>query len=332
MPSSVRTVCLLLSSGLFAIDGSFAFAQQPSRPPVTDGLCTATVSLPPPPQGGGRAGGGGGRGFGGEQPAPTERPRLVKVKDDVYVIQNVNDVVAEIGAFGGNITVYLTEEGVILIDSKNDQMHDDVIATVKSLTDKPIRYVILTHHHQDHSGGAAKMQQIGATVIISRDDRQQMERAGQMGLPQIAYSRNANVVLGGKQVQLTEYCGHTRGDTMAYLPAARVLVVGDLVTTPDTIPQIVNYGDGGNWTDMGKTLDAIAAMDFDLLVGGHGPVLTKQQFLDHRAKVGRIRERARTLVKEGRTQEEITQTLLKELNWGGGPAAGNIPGMMAEFR
>jgi glyoxylase-like metal-dependent hydrolase (beta-lactamase superfamily II) len=333
MPSSLRTVCVLLSSALFAVAGSFAFAQQPPRPSATDGLCTTTVSLPPPPQGGGRAGGGGGgRGFGAGQPAPTERPRLVKVKDDVYVIQNVNNVVAEIGAFGGNITVYLTDEGVILIDSKNDQMHDDVVAKVKSLTDKPIKYVILTHNHQDHSGGAAKMQQIGATLVISRDDRQQMARAGQMGLPQIAYSRNANVVLGGKEVQLTEYCGHTRGDTVAYFPAARVIVVGDLVTTPDTIPQIVNYGDGGNWTDMGKTLDAIAALDFDVMVGGHGPVLTKQQFLDHRARVGRIRERARALVKEGRTQEEITQTLLKELNWGDGPAAGNIPGMMAEFR
>ena len=83
---------------------------------------------------------------------------------------------------------------------------------------------------------------------------------------------------------------------------------------------------------MGRALDAIAAMDFDFLVGGHGPVLTKQQFLDHRAKVGRIRERARALVKEGKTQEEIAQMLRKELNWGDGPAAGNIPGMMAEFR
>ena len=47
-----------------------------------------------------------------------------------------------------------------------------------------------------------------------------------------------------------------------------VVVAGDLVTTPDTIPQIVNYGDGGSWTDLGRTLDAIAAMDFDFLVGG----------------------------------------------------------------
>jgi len=344
MRTPFRTFCGFLVSALLASIDGVAFAQQPSGSAATDGLCTTTVSLPPPGggAGGGRAGGGGpggggqggggARGFGAGQQAPTQPPRLVKVKDDVYVIQNVNDVVAEIGAFGGNITVYLTDEGVILIDSKNAQMHDDVVAKVKSLTDKPIKYVILTHNHADHSGGAARMQQIGATVIISRDDRQQMARAGQTGLPQFAYFRNANVVLGGKEIQLTEFCGHTRGDTVAYLPAARVVAVGDLVTTPDTIPQIVNYGDGGNWTDMGKTLDAIAAMDFDFMVGGHGPVLTKQQFLDHRAKVGRIRERARTLVKEGRAQEEIAQTLMKELNWGSGPAAGNLAGMMVEFR
>ena len=327
----------VLLSALLVSMGGVAFAQQPTRSATVDGLCTTTVALPPPAQGGGRAGGGGpggagARGFGAGQPAPTQPPRLVKVKDDVYVIQNVNDVVAEIGAFGGNITVYLTDESVILIDSKNAQMHDDVVAKVKSLTDKPIRYVILTHHHPDHSGGAARMQQIGATVIISRDDRQPMARGGQAGLPQFASVRTATLALGGKEVQLTESCGHTSGETVAYLPAARVVAVGDLVTTPDTIPQIVNYGDGGNWTDMGKTLDAIAAMDFDFLVGGHGPILTKQQFLDHRAKVGRIRERARALVKEGRTQEEIAQTLRKELNWGDGPAAGNIPGMLAEFR
>ncbi len=331
MSATLRTFPGFLSLALLVSAGSVAGAQQPSAPAATDGLCSTTVSLPPV-QGGGGTGGGGARAGGAPPAAPAQLPRLVKVKDDVYVIQNMNDVVAEIGPFGGNITVYLTDEGVVLIDSKNDRMHDDVVAKVKSLTDKPIKYVVLTHNHQDHSGGAAKMQQIGATVIVSRDDRRQMAQTAQTGLPQIAYARNANVVLGGKEVRLTEYCGHTRGDTVAYLPAARIVVVGDLVTTPDTIPQIVNYGDGGNWTDMGKTLDAIAAMDFDFMVGGHGPVLTKQQFLDHRAKVGRIRERARALVKEGRTQEEITQTLLKELNWGTGPAAGNIPGMMAEFR
>ena len=334
----LRFVSSVLGSVVvLAVVGSAATAQQPAV--GVDGLCTVTVQLPAAPAGAGRgaapAGRAGGAGA-GAAPAPSaitpQSTRLVKVRDDVYLIQNTNDVVADIGAFGGNITIYLTDDGVVLIDSKNDRMHDDVVAKVRSLTDKPIKYVVLTHNHQDHSGGAAKMQQIGATVVISRDDRVQMARANQPGLPQMAYSRESNVFLGGKEVQLKEYCGHTRGDTVAYLPAARVVAVGDLVTTPDSIPQIVNYGDGGNWTDMGRTLDAIAAMDFDFMVAGHGPLLSKAEFLRHRDKVAKIRERARALVKEGRNQEEVMQTLLREFNWGTGPAAGNIPGMMAEFR
>jgi glyoxylase-like metal-dependent hydrolase (beta-lactamase superfamily II) len=312
---SVVVLCIVVSD---------VTAQQPAV--GVDGLCTVSVQLPAAPGGAG----------GGTAPAPPaitpQSTRLVKVRDDVYVIQNANDVVADIGAFGGNITVYLTDDGVILIDSKNNRMHDDVVAKVRSVTDKPIKYVVLTHNHQDHSGGSSRMQQVGATVVISRDDRLHMVRANQPGLPQLAYSRESNLFLGGKEVQLKEYCGHTRGDTVAYLPAARVVAVGDLVTTPDSIPQIVNYGDGGNWTDMGRTLDAIAAMDFDFMVAGHGPLLSKAEFLRHRDKVAKIRERARALVKEGRNQEEVTQTLLREFNWGTGPAAGNIPGMMAEFR
>ncbi len=343
------TTLFLLTTGLTAS------AQQGPQPAAGSNFCSVTVTLPPrggQPGGAGAVAGRGGpgdanaaarggqppaaggaaAGRGAAAPAPTELPRLIKLKDDVYVIQNVNNVVAEIGAFGGNITVYLTDDGVMLFDSKNAQMHDDVVAKVRSLTDKPIKYVVLTHSHADHSGGAAKMAAIGATVIISREDRELMARQNPMGLPQVGYSHAASVALGGKEARLVEYCGHTRGDTVAYLPAARVLVVGDLVTTPDTIPQIVNYGDGGNWTDMVKTLNALAAVDFDVMVGGHGPVLTKAEFLKHRDKVAAIGERARALVKQGRPQDEITQTLLKEFNWGTGPAAGVIPGMMVEFR
>jgi glyoxylase-like metal-dependent hydrolase (beta-lactamase superfamily II) len=256
----------------------------------------------------------------------------VKVKDDVYVIQNPENTVAQIGALGGNVTIYLTNEGVILIDSKNEQMHDDIVSKVRSLTDKPIKYVVLTHNHGDHSAGSAKMQQIGAIVIISEEDRQNMQRGNQPGLPQIAYHERAQISVGGKEVRLREFCGHTDGDTVAYLPAARVVIVGDLVTTPDAIPQIVNYGDRGNWTDMGKALDEIAKMDFDFLVGGHGPVLTKQEFLKHRDKVAGVRERLRELNRQGKTQEEITQTLIKEFNYGAGFEAGQIGPMMLELR
>jgi cyclase len=315
--------------------GADAMAQQNS-------LCTMTVQVPAttargqvPPAGAPGAGRGGARGGAAGPNAgvqPPSLPRLVKVKDDVYVIQNQENTVAQIGTLGGNVTIYLTNEGVILIDSKNEQMHDDIVSKVRSLTDKPIKYVVLTHNHGDHSGGSAKMQQIGATVIISEEDRLNMQRGNQPGLPEIAYHERAQISLGGKEVRLREFCGHTDGDTVAYLPAARIVVVGDLVTTPDTIPQIVNYGDRGNWTDMGKALDEIAKMDFDFLVGGHGPVLTKQEFLKHRDKVAGIRERVRELNRQGKTQEEITQTLIKEFNYGVGFEAGQIGPMMLELK
>lgn len=318
--------------------GAEALAQQ------ANSLCTTTVQQPPatgrgqaPLQGAGAvgAGRGGARGAAAAPNAaggPAVLPNLVTVKDDVYVIQNPENTVAQIGTLGGNVTIYLTDEGVILFDSKNNQMHDDTVSKVRSLTDKPIKYVVLTHNHADHADGAAKMQQIGATLIISEEDRRNMQRGNQAGLPPIAYRGRAQLFVGGKEVQLREFCGHTDGDTVAYLPGPRVLVAGDLVTTPDSIPQIVNYGDGGNWTDMGKALDEIAKMDFDFLIGGHGPVLTKQEFLKHREKVAGIRERLRELNRQGKSQAEITQTLMKEFNYGAGFEAGQIAPMMLELK
>ncbi len=325
------------------LTGADALAQQAqSAVPPANSLCTMTVQLPAgagrgqaPPAGAAAAGGGGARGAAPAPAAaaqPAGQPKLVKIKDDVYVIQNPENTVAQIGALGGNVTIYLTNDGVILFDSKNEQMHDDVVSKVRSLTDKPIKYVVLTHNHGDHSGGSAKMQQLDATVIISEEDRQNMQRGNQPGLPQVTYHDRAQIFLGGKEVRLREFCGHTDGDTVAYLPGPRVAIAGDLVTTPDTIPQIVNYGDRGNWTDMGKALDEIAKIDFDFLVGGHGPVLTKQEFLKHRDKVAGIRERLRDLNRQRKTQAEITQTLIREFNYGAGFEAGQIAPMMLELK
>src|SRR3984885_6962374 len=78
----------------------------------------------------------------GKQPPPLT---LNKVKDDLY----------EIEGDGGNVAVYLTSEGVILVDDKFEQDHEGILAKVKSVTDQPVKYVLSTHHHADHSGGNA---------------------------------------------------------------------------------------------------------------------------------------------------------------------------------
>ena len=268
----------------------------------------------------------------GQQGPPAPPPRLLKVADDLYVIQNQNHTVTEIGQNGGNVTIIVTGEGVILVDSKFERMHDDIMAKVKSITDKPVRYLVLTHNHGDHSGGSARMQALGATIVSSVATRENMARANMAGRAQLAYSGYSELTLGGTRLELRELRGHTRGDTVISLPARRTVLAGDLVTTPDSIPAIVNYGDGGNWTELGESLEAIGRMDFDLLVGGHGPNLTKAEFNAFKTKVHGIRERFRALNRDKKTQEEIAQALTKEFNWGSGPAAGNLAGMMQELR
>src|ERR1700751_5987275 len=80
-----------------------------------------------------------------QNPAPVKLT-LNKVKDDLY----------EIEGDGGNVAVYITDEGVILIDDKFDQDHQGIVDQVKSVTNQPIKYIINTHYHQDHSGGNGK--------------------------------------------------------------------------------------------------------------------------------------------------------------------------------
>lgn len=269
----------------------------------------------------------------GAQPQPGPPPKLTKVLDDIYLIENPGLTVTDIGAYGGNITVLLTNEGVILVDSKNERIHEDVVSKIKSLTDKPVKYVILTHNHADHAAGAPMFQSEGAQIIISTNDRDNMARAANpQWMPQMTYGGQARLFLGGKEAQLMEYRGHTRGDTVVLLPQSRVIVLGDLLTTADTIPAIVNYGDGGNWSDWTRSMDELLKMDWDMAIPGHGPMVTKQQVRTIRAKMVAIQNRVRSMNRERKSQDEITQQLIMEFGWGTGPAAGNIPAMIQELR
>jgi hypothetical protein len=93
---------------------------------------------------------------------------------------------------------------------------------------------------------------------------------------------------------------------VALIPVARVVGRRRSGDDPDTIPPIVNYGDGGSWSDLGARWTKSRSWDFDTLIGGHGPVLTKAEFLKYRDRIAAIRERFRALNRERKTQDEIT--------------------------
>ena len=270
-----------------------------------------------------------GRGDQQNQPAPAA-PNLVKIKDDLFLIENSDVTPEALRYWGGNVTVFTTAEGTILIDAKYARAHDQVVAKVKAVTDKPIKFLILTHNHGDHSEGAQQLEAMGATVIISADDRDNMSRAPNPAwLPALTYIGQSKLFLGGKEIQLLQFRGHTRGDTVVYFPAHRVIVLGDLLTTNPLMPPIVNYGDGGSWTDWTKSIDDILKMDFEIAIPGHGPMVNKNQVVEIRNKFVAIQQRVRALNREKKNQEEIAATLMKEFNWA---PANNIPGMIQELR
>jgi hypothetical protein len=153
--------------------------------------------------------------------------RIDKVKGDLYMISGE----------GGNVAVYVTSEGVVLVDDMFDRNHADILAQVKSITDKPLKYVINTHQHDDHAGGDMKMLPI-AEVIAHKNARANLVHIRQpyyedtpgtpIGLPRLTFSDEASVFLGGKEIRAKYFGrGHTSGDAIVYFPDLKVMYTGD---------------------------------------------------------------------------------------------------------
>src|ERR1041384_1277857 len=165
----------------------------------------------------------------GNQPAKLN---VVKVRDDLFVIHN--DFVP------GNTTALVTNEGVVLIDDKFEQDAPNILSMLKTVTNQPVKYVVNTHHHGDHSGGNARMQMAGAQLIASEQARRYMEDAKQPGQPGVTFVDRALIHLGGKAVELY-YFGraHTGGDVFAYFPPDRGLAAGAAFTFGPATQQLV---------------------------------------------------------------------------------------------
>ena len=137
----------------------------------------------------------------------------VKIKDDLFVIHNE--------AAPGNVTVLVTNDGVLLVDDKFAVDHAGIMEQLKKITDKPIKYVINTHHHGDHTGGNAQMLQMDALIVASQQARENMVDGKMPGLPNLTVERHAQIFLGGKVAELY-YFGraHTNGDIVILFSSA----------------------------------------------------------------------------------------------------------------
>jgi len=252
--------------------------------------------------------------------------RIEKVKGDLYMISGE----------GGNVAVDVTSEGVLLVDDMFDRNHADILAQVKSVTDKPLKYVINTHQHDDHAGGDFKMLPI-VEVIAHKNARANLVDIRQpyyedtpgtpIGLPRVTFSDELSVNLAGHEIRAKYFGrGHTNGDVIVYFPDLKVIHTGDLFlgrqagrgavqTRPPGVNIYVDYAQGGSFLDWTRTLDGILQLDFDTAIPGHGPVSTKADVMKFSADLEAMRNRLAGMVKEGKTKAEVLRVLETDYGW-----------------
>ena len=261
------------------------------------------------------------------QPFGAQAAKLttVKVKDDLFVIHN--DFVP------GNTTVLITNEGVVLVDDKFEIDHDNIVAAVKKLTSQPIKYVINTHHHADHSGGNAKLQAMSVQAIASEQARENMVDGKLTGLPTMVFEHHAHVYLGGKNVELYHFGrAHTNGDVVVYFPAQRTLAAGDMFTFGDATPELIDYAGGGSAKEWTSTLDSALQLDFDNVVPGHGVVTTKAEMRKYRDSTLRLRNRIHDLVVQKKSRDDIAKVMRTEFHWADLHISVSLDGAMVEMQ
>jgi glyoxylase-like metal-dependent hydrolase (beta-lactamase superfamily II) len=206
---------------------------------------------------------------------------MEKVTPNLYVI---------IGN-GGNVAVMPTSEGVILVDDKFAQDGPDIVAKVKTITDKPIRYIVNTHQHPDHTGGNEAFLAANAEILIQKNARANMVTNKMPGLPRITFNDESELYLGGKELRAKYFGrGHTNGDAMVYFPSERVLHTGDLFVSSGA--PFIDTANGGSIKDLDKTVQkALDTFDFDIVIPGHGAVAKRADLVKWVATIGELRNR-----------------------------------------
>jgi cyclase len=225
----------------------------------------------------------------------------------------------ELEGQGGNITVAVADDGVIMVDSEFAPLHDKIKAAIAALTDKPIRYLVNTHFHGDHSGGDALFAKDGAIVVAQINVKKRLAEGSVNGLtgaktapvtggalPTKTYNSTLTLKLKGRIARLGHPPhAHTDGDTYVWFPDANVLSTGDIVTV-GRYPNI-DFASGGNIKGMIAGVDTYLklANDKTKIVPGHGPLTDKATLVTYRAMLVTARDRMAKLVAQGKSEADV---------------------------
>ena len=220
---------------------------------------------------------------------------------------------------GGNITVAVARDGIIMVDGEFAPLHDKIKAAIALLSNQPIKYLINTHFHGDHTGGNEPFAKDGATIVAQDNVKSRLEAGTTNGLtgaktppapkdalPSDTYTNFSKIRLPGRVADLKHIPNaHTDGDTYVWFKTANVLSTGDTFTN-GRYPNI-DFANGGNIKGMIAATDAYLKLTNakSRIVPGHGPVADRAALQAYRTMLVTARDRMAALVKEGKSEDDV---------------------------
>jgi len=220
---------------------------------------------------------------------------------------------------GGHIGVLAGPDGVLMVDSQFAPLSEKILAAIKAISPSPIRFLINTHVHGDHTGGNANFGALGVTIIARPQLRARLEKpapgangapgtpAPPAALPRLVYDAPMTLYMNGEQVQLIPIPGaHTDGDTLVKFVNADVIFTGDFYRSMG-YPNI-DRANGGTLAGMVAGLSKIVDLSgpSTKIVPGHGLVVDRAAVAFHRDMIIALRDKIAPMVKKGMTVEQVT--------------------------
>jgi len=234
--------------------------------------------------------------------------KTTKVSDNFYTLEGA----------GGMVGVLVGPDGVFMVDSQFAPMSEKLMAAIRKLTDKPVRFMVNTHVHGDHTGGNENFGKMGTTIIAREELRNRLMHPnpaanGQptppmpaIGLPLITYNGQMVLHMDGETIRLIAIPrAHTDGDTIAQFVNADVIMTGDFFRSIQ-YPNI-DRANGGSLNGMIDGLGRVLGMagPNTKIIPGHGPTANRDAVEAQRDIILMVRDRVKKLMSEGKSQEEV---------------------------
>jgi cyclase len=284
-------------------------------------------------------GGGGGRGGGGRIP-PTGA--IEKIKDNLY----------KIGGAGSNTTVFITAEGVVLVDTKLANNGDAILKQVQTVTDKPVSMIINTHTHPDHNGSNDYFKKARPTIeVVAHENTKKWVAANPKSDPAMTPDRiftdTLTIGKGKDRIDLYYFgAGHTNGDAFVVFPSVRAMCIGDLMAW--NMAPLIDPATGGSVIALPDTLEKAqkGIKNVDLVIEGHGNVNTWAGLRAYTEFNRALLNAAKAALAKKETPEQalaeleknskfavfLKEELLKDLEYGGTPKSRALINLNVAFQ